>query len=421
MLKAINSNFRTIFQRPDHNNKPIDGLRAIAITFVVLFHSFFFTQYAFAEKHEFLAFIDNIPFWLNWVWQGDKGVDIFFVISGFLIAQQLMQEYHRGEGISFRKFYIKRACRIIPLYLFAIVLFGSTGTNNAEYFWANLLLVNNFISVEKIFIPWSWSLTIEMQFYLLMPFFLLWLYRTRRPLMVLVLLYFFSTVVRMLLLANDPQLYTKTLIDMHLTDDAAAAINYLDTLYVNLHSRCGPLLLGVLAAYVDTHYGGRLKDYFAQKTWVLNALFLLSLLLIAGVTMLPVYVASDSPTYHPALHYFYLALGRNLFALGIALFMITALYSAGLGRFSYRILAARFWFPISQTSYAIYLFHIPFLFAAFYLLQGGEKIHTIHAGEVVLVAALGLLLAAIFSSLTFALIERPAQRWGRKRLQINPT
>ncbi len=416
MLKTINISLRSIFQRPDNNNKPLDGLRAIAITFVVLFHSFFFTQYAFAEKHEFLTFIDGIPFWLNWVWQGDKGVDIFFVISGFLIAQQLMQECHRTDGLNFRVFYLKRACRIFPLYLFAILLFGLTGTGNAEYFWANLLLLNNVISVEKIFIPWSWSLTIELQFYLLMPFFLMFLYRSGRPVIILVLLFFASILLRMWLLLDDPQLYTKTLIDMLLTDDKEAAINYLDTLYVNLYSRCGPLLLGVLAAHVNTHHGVRLKDYFARNIWFLNTLFLLSLLLIAGVTMIPVYVASDSPAYHPLLHFLYISLGRNLFALGVALFMLTALYRAGLGCISYRFLAARFWFPISQTSYAIYMFHIPFLFVAFYILQGGEKIHSIQAGEVVMVAVLGLLLSAIFSSLTYIFIERPAQSWGRVQL-----
>lgn len=416
MLKIIRNNISIIFQRPDHNNKPLDGLRAIAITFVVLFHSFFFTQYAFSEKHEFLAFIDGIPFWLNWVWQGDKGVDIFFVISGFLIAQQLMQEYCRDRNLDFRRFYLKRACRILPLYLFAILLFGLTGTGNAEYFWANLLLLNNVISVEKIFIPWSWSLTIELQFYLLMPFFLMLLYRSGRPVLLLILLYLSSILLRMWLLLDDPQLYTKTFIDMLLTEDKEAAVNYLNTLYVNLHSRCGPLLLGVLVAHVDTHYGARFKDYFAHNTWQLNTLFLLSLLLIAGVTMIPVYVSSDSPAYHPLLHFLYISLGRNLFTLGITLFLLTALYRAGLGRISYRFLAAPFWYPISQTSYAVYLFHIPFLFVAFYVLQGGEKIHSIQAGAVVMVASLGLLLSAIFSSLTFILIERPTQRWGRMRL-----
>lgn len=415
MLKAIASNFSAIFNRPEYNNKPIDGLRAIAIIYVVFFHAFFFTQYAFAEKSEFLTFIEALPFWMNWVWQGDKGVDIFFVISGFLIAQHLMQEFRQRNRIDLKGYYLKRAIRILPLYLFAIVLFAPTG-KNLEYVWANLLFVNNFITVENIYIPWSWSLTVEIQFYLLMPFLVILLYRTGRPVLTLLLLFVAANLLRLGMLAADPSLYQVTLIDMFLTENEAAAVNYLDTLYVNLYSRCGPLLLGVLVASIDIQYGALLRDYFGRKHVVLSGLFLFSVALMVGVTLLPVYVASSSPGYDATLHYLYLALGRNLFALGVALFMMTALYRAGLGGMAYRFLAARFWFPVSQTSYAIYLFHIPFLFVAFYLLQGAEPLHEIMYLEIVLIALLGLFFSMLFASLTFALLERPALRWGRGRM-----
>src|SRR3954463_8333213 len=82
--------------RPD-----IEGMRAIAIVSVLLCHA-------------------GVPFLAG----GYVGVDVFFVISGFLITRLLLRELHRSETISLRTFYARRAKRLLPQ---AAILLGTVG------------------------------------------------------------------------------------------------------------------------------------------------------------------------------------------------------------------------------------------------------------------------------------------------------
>src|SRR5271165_4954607 len=84
----------------------LDGLRAISIFMVIVCHISIGTQY---EKL-FLPI-------------GSMGVEIFFVISGFLITTLLLRERERSGSINLKKFYIRRAYRILPLlFLFIVTL-----------------------------------------------------------------------------------------------------------------------------------------------------------------------------------------------------------------------------------------------------------------------------------------------------------
>lgn len=142
----------------------IQGLRAIAVLGVILFH---------ANR--------------NWLPGGFVGVDIFFVISGFLIAS-LILERKAENRFSFVDFYLARARRIIPAYfvMLAFVTFVAAilfTPKDFEIFWqsakSSMFFGSNnyFSSFGDYFSPSShelpllhtWSLAIEMQFYLLLP------------------------------------------------------------------------------------------------------------------------------------------------------------------------------------------------------------------------------------------------------------
>lgn len=80
----------------------LDHLRALAILLVLIFH------YQLWFPH---------PAWTSWFMQlGWTGVDLFFVLSGFLISSQLFSQIKKGNQISIKEFYIKRFFRIIPIY-----------------------------------------------------------------------------------------------------------------------------------------------------------------------------------------------------------------------------------------------------------------------------------------------------------------
>lgn len=156
--------------RPD-----IDGLRAIAILTVVLFHA-----------------------GLAWVPGGYVGVDIFFVISGYLITAHTYNEVRAGT-FSFATFYTRRAKRILPALL--VVLAASllagwllmtaeelrqfttsaiatiVGASNMLFWWKT----NYFApTAEQMPLLMTWSLGIEEQFYFVFPILLLLLYRFRQ-------------------------------------------------------------------------------------------------------------------------------------------------------------------------------------------------------------------------------------------------
>lgn len=145
--------------RPD-----IDGLRAIAVLSVILFHAD-----------------------ISYISGGFVGVDIFFVISGFLITQLVLTDVLQGN-FSFKSFYIRRARRLLPAFFFVLALV-SVGAflllsprhfiKYGESLLASLFSVSNiyfwkqsgYFDTESIFKPLLhvWSLSVEEQFYLVWP------------------------------------------------------------------------------------------------------------------------------------------------------------------------------------------------------------------------------------------------------------
>lgn len=129
--------------------------------------------------------------------RGLHGVDLFFVISGFLITTLLLRERDRTGRISLRGFFMRRTLRIFPLYytvLLIHVLFVSLfkqETPGGEAFWTNLpyhlTYTSNWTSASGPF-SHAWSLATEEQFYLLWPVLLIVLGGTRSVLAIVAFL-----------------------------------------------------------------------------------------------------------------------------------------------------------------------------------------------------------------------------------------
>lgn len=162
---------KTLTYRPD-----IDGLRTLAVVPVILFHA-----------------------GASWLPGGFIGVDIFFVISGYLISSILLREIAAGN-FSFLRFYERRLRRIIPALLvvlivtvavFQLIALPDQAKSTAESGIAGLLSISNvyfwrtsgYFAPAAEFMPLlhTWSLGVEEQFYLLFPVVLLVLARLRLP------------------------------------------------------------------------------------------------------------------------------------------------------------------------------------------------------------------------------------------------
>lgn len=147
----------------------LDLLRAVAIVWVMLFHS---------------CIVGGLGPHFAWLSRyGWAGVDIFFVLSGFLIGCQVLRPLQRGERLSFRAFYIRRAWRILPAFAVVLALYvlfpalreapGLAPWWQFATFTLNLLIDYG----RNPAFSHAWSLCVEEHFYLLFPLLAWWLAR----------------------------------------------------------------------------------------------------------------------------------------------------------------------------------------------------------------------------------------------------
>lgn len=140
----------------ENNNRIqiLDFLRGIVIILVLFRHS---------SLHDFILTK------IGWI-----GVDLFFVLSGFLVSGLLFKEYNKYGEINIKRFLIRRGFKIYPLfYITAIpyLLFQIYYNNFSLYnLFGDLLFMQNYVSNWAYLYPGGWSLAVEEHFYLLIAF-----------------------------------------------------------------------------------------------------------------------------------------------------------------------------------------------------------------------------------------------------------
>lgn len=153
-----------------HRLNGLDTLRAIAIIIVLIYH-----YKVVVSRENLFGFISS----LGWA-----GVDLFFVLSGYLIGNQILSVLSKGQDFSLKLFYIRRFLRTLPnyyvvlaLYLLFPVALGGTAT---APLWSFLTFTQNLGLGPGETFTHSWSLCIEEQFYLIFPVVALLIASSRR-------------------------------------------------------------------------------------------------------------------------------------------------------------------------------------------------------------------------------------------------
>jgi len=201
-------------------NKSLDILRCIAVALVMMCHaniSPFFTR-------------------IGWV-----GVDLFFVLSGFLISGLLFGEWQRRHSIDFRKFLTRRGLKIYPAFYIYLLLTAIT-----SHFWFHAVSTSNRYLHEVFFVQnyepgvWdhTWSLAVEEHFYIFLPIFLLVLVRfsASREDPFRVLPWAFPAIATMCIAFRAVSIYAGTP-NFHMV-------------YTATHERMDSLFFGVLLGYL---------------------------------------------------------------------------------------------------------------------------------------------------------------------------
>ena len=146
----------------------LDGVRALAVTMVFVFHASAFLP-VWVQRH-------FARYWIHL----DLGVTIFFVLSGSLIYRPFVVEHAQRQVSSVRRYAIRRFARIFPAYWLALIgmaIWGGTNLHGAGDVIQNATLTFTYFKDPGIAIPQAWSLVVEISFYAFVP---LWALAVRR-------------------------------------------------------------------------------------------------------------------------------------------------------------------------------------------------------------------------------------------------
>jgi peptidoglycan/LPS O-acetylase OafA/YrhL len=349
----------------------LDGLRAIAVTMVVLWH--------------YVGIPAGNDSWLFLFFRlGRSGVDLFFVLSGFLITSILIES--RGRSDYYASFYLRRALRILPLYAVMLLIYYAArwhGGGPDELFggsfpdWTYVLFLQNVVSgfsgnYGPMWLAATWSLAVEEQFYLLFPL-----------------------VVAFVPFSQLPRVLVLTILAAGLVRVVAAKIGGHAAAYVLMPCRADTLAIGALIAWA-------MKDDQARQWLLTNAH---KVRRCCGAMIALTCLLWLIPT---AGYYSHMAnWGYSLLALLYGTILLAVLVSVGRPRL--HILRTRTAAGIAEISYALYLVHAPALAGVFAF---AHLPRTLNNGTAILLVVAALLLSVALSVLSLFLIERPARRLG---------
>ena len=336
----------------------IDGLRAIAVASVIIYHA-----QIFLFGHQLFK-------------GGFIGVDIFFVISGYLITSIILKELVTTHSFSFKNFYERRIRRLLPVLLFVILvslpfawiyLLPSSFIDFSKSVLYSLGFSSNFYfhysgqqygaqsGLLKPFLH-TWSLAVEEQYYILFPIILLITFK-----------YFRKYLIQILILGF--------FISFFLADYTSR--NYPSTSFYFLHTRMWELLAGSILAYFEITKGGRNK--YEKLNLILPTI---GLLLIAHSLLF-----FNDEMFHP-----------SFLTLSPIIGVCFIIWFSNKDDLITKILSTKLFVGVGLISYSLYLWHYP-IFAF-------ERITEFSNNDIL--KQLFLALATLLLSVTtYYFIERP--------------
>ncbi|MBW7856792.1 MAG: acyltransferase [Leptonema sp. (in: Bacteria)] len=369
--KKQNNERVLLFNKNSSEIDSLHGLRSISILLIIWLH-------LYIPAGPFL----NVPYsWLDRLFRNfTSGVDLFFILSGFLIYGKLRSTSNLNRQ-SVKVYFEKRVRRILPAYyvaligsaIFLIDLSQSLQAFQAELlnqvhrslsnWWADVFLVSNYVADRLLDL--GWSLSLEAHFYITVPLFVYLIQKARLsrivPLVMLVLLYFVPLGFRFIQIDNNMT-------------------------YFYTHTRIDSIIAGMVVS--EIYYLGWLTKLSNFKSICL---------LIVSVLLLVIAHVSEIDSF------FYRTVRYNFFNVGFSGLLVLSLCSPMIQR-PLSIAPFRF---LARISYTMYLWHpllITIVIRQFYI-----DVKAINLSQIFLIWLFGFCITIAISTLLYLLVEKRFQ------------
>jgi peptidoglycan/LPS O-acetylase OafA/YrhL len=375
----------------DNRYPVLHGLRAVAIVSVIQYHVTWILE---AEK--------GVPFdavFTRGLFSVFFGMDLFFILSGFLIGSIILHSIKTENGQNLRRFYLRRILRTFPSYYVVLTFLALTTALTAmqkSQLIYEYVYLTNFVSLKRfdIVMSWGWSLALEEQFYLTVPFLFYGLAKLRTDKQRLLAL---GCIWLSALLHRLGLLYS------HTWDDTALH----SRMYCRSDTRFDTIIAGIMLALVQQRFGAEVDAFFASTRKTFFAL-LFSATCLWMLVQPGLFGASGVQLKH-VLDWGTLT---SLMYFGFLLYMLRSKgpIATALSHPAFR--------SVATLGYGVYLVHIPVVDRiagplAQWLHHRGCPSMVVWCGSMVLVTALSLVLAYILH----ILVEKPSLRlrelWAR--------
>ncbi|WP_244247562.1 acyltransferase family protein [Leptospira yasudae] len=324
----------SIFHKRPNEYENLNGIRALSILFVVIFHAWVTAKTILpGDPDPLRLFLGSLS----------SGVDFFFLLSGFLIYGGLFREHEKKGKIEIKQFFIKRSLRIFPAFYFALAVLYYTKSQQLaklesvqidnpqilammadtkarlEYIWVDIFYLSDILHYGLY--NGGWSLSIEEHFYLILPF--------------LCVLFLFRVNIKIRFVFYFIGFLTAFIVRMNL-----AFPPNLDAAY-HFHARFDSILAGMMVYEIFHH--SPMSSESAEKNKILY-----SIIIIFGLSIVIVTHQIDPGTSWA------LVIRPIALSLGFGILMYFSFYPGILNRF----LSLAFFRPFARLGYSAYLWHI---------------------------------------------------------------
>jgi peptidoglycan/LPS O-acetylase OafA/YrhL len=364
----------------------LDTLRASAIALVVLYH--------------YLCFVSDKPSF-GWVSEiGWTGVDLFFVLSGYLIANPLFKGVGDGRTLSVGCFYARRAFRTLPVYWLVLAAFWLfLGGKTPPPLWRFLTFTQNIGLQPGTAFSHAWSLCVEEQFYFLLPLILAFgiSLAARRPTLKLSRRHGWALLAALTLLGMVAR---AAMWSIHGRKADGQVDGYMSAIYYSSLCRFDEFIPGIAVAMLKNFHRDAWKAVMARGNAVLVGG------IVASAAMLVVADHNWISSY--GYPFFMTTFGYSLLALSFSLLVVAALSPATVLH-RLRIPGVE---KVALWSYSIYLSHRP---------VANVISHWMAPRGFSDVAMFALIATAclLVGGLLYTLVEQPFMRWRDRLVPSN--